>query len=129
MEILCYRIFKNNFQLEKYFSVLPHKFIYTLCKYRCGSHHLPIESGRWHGLPREDRICCLCDSNDIGDEYHYIMNCGSFMFERKKFLPTYCWSNPNIYKFDQLFNSCNIVILEKLCKFIKVINVKVSPPS
>ena len=29
-KILYYRILKNNFQFEKYFSVLPYKFIYTL---------------------------------------------------------------------------------------------------
>ena len=36
--------------------------------------------------------------------------------------------NANILKFNQLFSSHNIVVLEKLCKFIKVITVKVSPP-
>ena len=34
--------------------------------------------------------------------------------------------NTNILKFNQLFSSHNIVVLEKLCKFIKVITVKVS---
>ena len=52
-----------------------------------------------------------------------------FYVWKKEFFTYICWSNPNIYKFNQLFNSCNIVILEKLCKFIKIINVKVSPPS
>ena len=48
--------------------------------------------------------------------------------ERKYYLPYYCQKNANILKFNQLFSSHNIVVLEKLCKFIKVITVKVSPP-
>ena len=36
--------------------------------------------------------------------------------------------NPNTCKFQQLLNSCSHVILEKLCRFIKIINVKVAPP-
>ena len=36
--------------------------------------------------------------------------------------------NANILKFNQLFSSHNIVVLEKLCKFIKVIIVNVSQP-
>ena len=126
---ICYRIFKQDLKFENYLTILPKNFIYTYCKYRCGSHRLPIETGRWHGVSRHDRLCHLCDSNDIGDEYHYIMLCKAFDSERKKFLPSFCWSNQNTYKFCQLFNSTNIITLEKLCKFIKNINRRVNPPS
>jgi hypothetical protein len=34
----------------------------------------------------------------------------------------------NILKFNKLFSSHTIVVLKKVCTFIKVITVKVSPP-
>ena len=126
---LCYRIFKTEFKFEHYFNILSNNFMYILCKFRCGSHRLPVETGRWHGLSRSDRLCHLCGSSDIGDEYHYILSCKSLKEDRKKLLPDYCCKNPNAYKFNSLFNSSNTVILENLCRFIKIINVKVSPPS
>jgi len=125
---LCYKYFKNELVFEKYLSVLSPKYIYVFSKYRCSSHRLPVETGRWYNISRNDRLCHLCDSNDIGDEFHYVMTCSFFDNERKYYLPYYCQKNANILKFNQLFSSHNIVILAKLCKFIKVITVKVSPP-
>lgn len=104
----------------------PFNHLYTLCKFRCGSHRLPIETGRWQGITRDNRVCHLIDSNDIGNEYHYVMICHSMKADRKKFLSEYFWKYPNTCKFILLFNCTNAIQLEKLCKFIKIINVKVS---
>ena len=125
---LCYRIFKKRFELEKYITVLSFNNLYTFCKYRCGNHRLPVESGRWQNLQRNERLCPLCGSSDIGDEYHYILSCKALNYERRKYLPDYCKSNPNVIKLEKLFCSRNSIVLEKLCKFIKIINVKVAPP-
>ena len=125
---LCYRIFKKHVTFENYLVKLSLNNIYTLCRFRCGNHRLPIETGRWHSVSRNDRVCHLCDSNDIGDEYHYIMSCSALKEDRKRLLPNFCNNNPNTFKFEKLFNSNNIICLEKLCKFIRIINVKVVPP-
>ena len=42
-------------------------------KFRLGSHNLPIETGRWKGLIREDRMCEEC--HVIGDEKHFLFDC------------------------------------------------------
>ena len=39
--------------------------------------------------------------------------------EREKYLPSYSCNNANTFKFNELFSSCNIVVLEKLCKLNK----------
>ena len=70
----------------------------------------------------------LCDSADIGDEFHYIMSCNYLKQERGKYLPSYCYNNVNTFKFKELFSSCNVIVLEKLCKFIKIVSMKVPPP-
>jgi hypothetical protein len=42
-----------------------------------------------------------------------------------KYLLSYYCNNVNTFKFNELFSSCNVIVLEKLCKFIKIINMKV----
>ena len=49
---LCYGIFKTEFKFEHYLNILSNNFMYILSKFRCGSHRLPVETGRWHGLSR-----------------------------------------------------------------------------
>ena len=118
---LCYRIFKCDFDMEKYLSILPYNLATLFCKYRCGSHRLPVETGRWQSVARNERLCHLCDSSDIGDEFHYIMSCRFFANERKQLLPLYYCRNVNIIKFQQLFTSRSNSVLAKLCKFIRLI--------
>ena len=125
---LCYRIFKTDLEFENYLSLLSQNFLFTFCKFRCGNHRLPVETGRWHNTPRTDRLCILCDSSDTGDEFHYIFSCDYFKKERKQYLSSFYCNNVNTLKFEQLFGSKNIVELEKLCKFIRFICLKVSPP-
>ena len=38
---------------------------------------------KWHNVSRADRLCRLCDSDDIGDEFHYIMSCNYLKQERE----------------------------------------------
>ena len=74
-----YRIYKSDFGFEKYLTVLPSDLMYNLSKFRCGSHRLPIESSRFFSMTRSERICDLCDREEIGDEFHYIFNCNFFL--------------------------------------------------
>ena len=51
-------------------------------KFRCGGHQLPVDTGRWHGVSRADRLCHLCDLADIGNALHYIMSCNYLKQEK-----------------------------------------------
>ena len=44
-----------------------------LTKFRVGSHHLKIETGRWSRVPRNDRLCTICGV--LGDESHVVYTC------------------------------------------------------
>lgn len=70
-----YRIFKTTFVCEKYLNTLSIKFRNILVKFRTSNHRLPIEVGRWNNLKRHERICNLCNNNQIGDEFHYLLEC------------------------------------------------------
>ena len=45
---------------------------------------MPIVIGRHKNIPRNERFCNLCNKNQIGDEFHYLFQCGFFLEERKK---------------------------------------------
>ena len=45
----------------------------VICKFRLGSHRLPIETGRWRRIPRNERLCGVCGV--LGDEKHFLFEC------------------------------------------------------
>ena len=94
-----YRNFKTEFVMEKYLLVLPKPLKYALIRFRTSNHRLPIEVGRYHNIERKDRVCTLCSSNDIGDEYHYLVICPYFYANRLQFIPKYVYEKPSVFKF------------------------------
>ena len=78
---LNYRIFKEDFTLEKYFNILPDDLSKAFCHFRILNHRMPIEWGRFLGTSRDDRICELCFNNKFGDEYHYLIECSLVTLE------------------------------------------------
>ena len=51
------------------FIDLSHPLTHQIIKFRLGSHKLPIETGRWSRIPREERVCSTCGV--LGDELHF----------------------------------------------------------
>jgi hypothetical protein len=45
-----------------------------IAKFRCSNIKFSIETGRWNGVPKHERICNLCE-NGIEDEFHYLFIC------------------------------------------------------
>ena len=116
-----YRIYKNEFGLEKYLTMLPSDLMYSLCKFRCSSHRLPIEAGRFYSIDRSERICDLCDLNELGDEFHYLFNCTFFHAERHKFLPDVLINVRNTISFNELMNSHDEYTLVGISKFSRIV--------
>ena len=119
-----YKIFKHNFGFEKYLDILPFKQRVLLTKFRVSNHNLPVETGRWEGLSRDQRKCPTCPNIVLGDEFHYLFECPSFNRERNIHVKRYFTQHPNAYKTYQLFNSENKLILSQLTNFINKINSK-----
>ena len=112
---------KNVFGFEKYLINLPKCHAIRLCNFRTGNHKLPVTTLQYEDIPRENRICNLCDS-EVGDEFHVLFNCNFFKNERRKFLHERVIIRPNCHKFRNLMGSNDQVELINLCKFIKIIN-------
>ena len=115
-----YRIFKDNFQINRYFSFLSNRQCKILTAFRTRNHRLPVEVGRWSSIPLNERVCTFC-ATDIGDEYHYIMTCNFFSSQRMKFVKPYYYRNPNTIKFNALMNQNNVKQIKLLCSFIEII--------
>jgi hypothetical protein len=92
----------------------------ALCKFRCGNHNLPISERRY--LPGQNiKICNLCNLQEQGDEFHYILKCPFFMNSRRMYVKNYYYTRPNCLKFNQLFNTRNIKEQRNLAKMVKKI--------
>ena len=82
-----YSTFKGSFKKEPYIDLVQSRNQRAwLSRLRCSAHHLEIETGRWSKTPIEERLCKMCDSNKIGDEYHLTMECKTFSTKRACFL-------------------------------------------
>ena len=47
------------------------------------AHKLYIETGRYLGILRHDRICTQCSINEVEDEQHYLFTCPGMESKRK----------------------------------------------
>ena len=118
---LNYRIFKENVQLEPYLTLLQPLHYIPLAKFRTGNHNFPVEILRWSGIPLDERKCTLCEANDIGDEYHYLLQCKYFTASRQRYIHKYYISRPNILKYKELLSIRSVTKLKKLSTFIKLL--------
>ena len=49
-----------------------------MLKLRGGTAALQIEVGRWHGMKREERVCKECDSGEVEDVFHWLLQCSAW---------------------------------------------------
>ena len=106
--------------MQFYISHLKHHQIKQLMRFRTANNKLPVETGRHNNIPYEERKCPFCQ-NEIGDEFHFLLQCHHFTQDRRKYINKYYFKNPNMYKYKELMTSENIKILVNLSIFVKII--------
>ena len=118
-----YRLFKKKFCFEKYLTYLPSILRQRVLKFRLSNHRLPIQQRRTLGIPRDERICTVCDSGEVGDEFHYLLNCSNENVKRNrtKHVDKSYTHHPNVPKFCSLMNMTSKSKNIKLAKFISCI--------
>ena len=77
-------MFKNAFVSDDFLQILPPNSAYTLAHFRTLNHRLLTQRGRIQNIPFDERIRTKCNSEDIGDEFHYIFRCSFFAESRTK---------------------------------------------
>jgi exonuclease III len=119
---VTYRALKNDCYFESYLITASKKDAITLCRFRAGNSKIPVVTGRFTGTERHKRICQLCQLNEIGDEFHYIMSCPKFNVARKKLIKESVWTRPNMKKLGELFSTSDTRQLHNLAEFIRLVN-------
>ena len=72
-------IINVNYKVTNYDKILP------VCVWVL--HKLEIESGRFHIIPRENKLCKLCQQGVVESEFHCLLCCNHYHTLRDK----YCW--------------------------------------
>ena len=85
-------------------DVLNDKNRFTFCRFRTSNHRLLIEVGLWTNVEKHNRLCQLCQSCEIGDEFHYVLQYPNFVTERKIIIPKIFFNRPSTLKLSSLFN-------------------------
>ena len=119
--LILYKEFKLSFEYEKYLDVLPKSLRFYFCRLRMSCHPLRIQTGRYinNRIAREERYCSCCNSRDIEDEYHFMLICPCYNDIRKKYIKSYYYQRPSVYKFLSLMRTCSKKDVIKLSVFVK----------
>ena len=68
-------------------------------KLRLGTLDLEIEINRKHKIPREERFCKLCETGEVENEVHFILNCPILSQCREPFLNMLTLKNKHFPQF------------------------------
>jgi hypothetical protein len=119
-KLSLYKYVKIDFCTEYYVTRIHNKRKRSLLvRLRAGCLDLEIETGRWRGIPREQRICKLCNI-EVEDELHFLFRCCKLQHIRAlyKELITYLTiSEPNdIDRFKFIFSKPCIITTSNFVK-------------
>ena len=111
-----YSIFKQEFCLEPYLLRVEQQNRHFLTKFRESNMKIPIETGRWYNINKENRKCTKCSDNLIGGEFHYLFVCTNpdVVNLRTRYIPKYYLRNSSIEKMAELLSNLPYRIIEKL---------------
>ena len=79
-KLRTYCRFKFNFSLENYVLLFQKSLRANFSRLRLSAHSLMIEKGRHFTkkIPVENRLCKLCNFNEIEDEFHFMIKCSYY---------------------------------------------------
>ena len=86
---------KKNIAFESYLDLHNAKHRHAFTQLRISAHSLEVETGRYSRISRQDRVCQMCNSQEIGDEIHLLTSCLLLKDERQKLfseIQDYCYN-------------------------------------
>lgn len=118
-----YNMYKQLYVLEDYLLKLAKNIRIPLTKLRANNTRLPVVTGRYQNVNREERLCSKCLSNVVGDEYHVVLVCTNenIMELRNRYIPFYYRNNPTLGNFIMLMQCKNVKILTNFSYFLKAV--------
>ena len=115
-----YRLFKKKFCFEEYLIYLSSILRQRVLKFRLSNHRLPVQRTRSLGIPRDERMCTVCNTGEVGDEFDYLLNCSNENIKRNrtKYVDKYYTHHSSVPKFCSLMNMTSESKNAKLVRFI-----------
>ena len=83
--LVLYKESKDEFKVEKYLEMVNFENRKVIAKIRCSDHCLQIEKGRHRNISRAERICRVCDNNEIATKEHFPLKCNKYDPLRNKY--------------------------------------------
>ena len=107
-----YITLKGNFAIPNYVSTLlskPHRSIFA--QFCCGILPLRLEIGRrqrvrdeptgqTRSLKLEERVCSICSSGEVEDEYNFLLKCNVFSDIRVDYISNIMRNNADFINFN-----------------------------
>ena len=56
----------------------------AVTKVRLLAHYLSVESGGYPNIPKQNRVCTLCNLDEVGNEFLYCVVCPHHEFQKLK---------------------------------------------
>ena len=113
--------YKFEHRFEEFYNILDGKLLQSFINFIMCNNHLLIEKGSWQGIPRHHRVCNICNSNKLADEFHYLLKCEYFGDNRSIVINKSLCINPNMYTFRKIINSTNKQAFTSLSKLISAV--------
>ena len=124
-KLIFYGKLKEKYGKESYLNMKNVEYRNMISNIRISTHKLQIETGRYKNIEKEKRLCRVCNLNKVETEEHFLLECPTYKDHRKTFYEELKY----IYKIDlekygvdaikMIFSQNNVLILNKLGKFIK----------
>ena len=112
-----YRIFKDELKVEKFVTInLPVSHRSILSQLRYGVLPLHVETGRFHNMPVQERICKFCNANEVETELHFLFYCQLYTVIRNSF---YTSMNNSVLNFSQYSDKDKLKLIFSQSNFIR----------
>ena len=123
-KLSTYRFFKQRYYCEPYLKHVTDPFIRKdVTCLRISAHNLKIEAGRYNNIERNKRTCSICNSGEIEDEFHFMMQCSGYKDIRNKYLEPIWMKISNIHdiwdKFIYIMQSDDIDVIGRYSCYIQ----------
>ena len=79
-----YNMFKSSLDPEDYiFLTIPRYHRSLFAQLRAGILPLNVEIGRYRDVQLSDRLCTICNNNEVEDELHFLIHCTFYEADRR----------------------------------------------
>ena len=120
-KLRTYCTFKGHLSVENYvkYNLTPSERS-AMAQFRFGTLPLNIETGRFRNQPVQDRLCTLCEFNEIEDECHFLFKCSLYSDLRNDWIRNITDKTPDFVEMDTTtkFKVIFVIHLRITAKFI-----------